>query len=341
MNGKKTLAIVVLVLAAGLAVFLGVGRKPAGGGAREERVAVSGAWALYPMCVRWAEEYGKLHPEVRFDISAGGAGKGVTDALTGAADIGMVSRDLAPAELEKGAWFVTVTKDAVVPMINAAHPRADKLLAKGATRETLAGIWVGGSVTTWGQVLGDGSTEAIAVFTRSDACGAAETWAKYLGNKKQEDLKGKGVFGDPGLAAMVARDRLGIGFNNVNFAYDARTGKPSAGVRPLPIDVDGSGAIEPGENFYATRDELVKAIADGRYPSPPARGLHFVSKGAPARPVVTAFVRWILTDGQKFVPESGYVNLDAAQLDEQLGKLVAPAAPPAPPAPAGPVAPKP
>ncbi|HOX05239.1 MAG TPA: extracellular solute-binding protein [Planctomycetota bacterium] len=332
----KKVLIVIVLLAAGLAAFLVLRRKPEGGAQSSERITMSGAWALYPMGVRWGEEYKKLHPEVRFDISAGGAGKGVTDALTGAADIGMVSRDLSAAELEKGAWFVTVTKDAVVPMINAAHPQAEKLLAKGATRETLTGIWVGGTVKTWGQVLGDSSAEAISVFSRSDACGAAETWAKYLGNKKQEDLKGTAVYGDPGLAAAVAKDPLGIGFNNVNFAYDAKTGKPVPGVRPLPIDVDGSGAVEPKENFYATRDELVKAIADGRYPSPPARGLHFVSKGAPDRPAVAAFVRWVLTDGQKFVPESGYVNLDAAQLIDQIKKLSAPAA-----VPAAPVAPKP
>jgi len=39
-------------------------------------LTLSGAWALYPMAVRWAEEFRKINPEVRIDISAGGAGKG-------------------------------------------------------------------------------------------------------------------------------------------------------------------------------------------------------------------------------------------------------------------------
>jgi phosphate transport system substrate-binding protein len=54
-----------------------------------------------------------------------------------------------------------------------------------------------------------------------DAAGAPETWAKYLGNKKQEDLLGIGVFGDPGIAEAVAKDPLGIGYNNLGYAYDA------------------------------------------------------------------------------------------------------------------------
>ena len=35
-------------------------------------IAISGAFALYPMMTRWAEEYQALHPGVIFDISAGG-----------------------------------------------------------------------------------------------------------------------------------------------------------------------------------------------------------------------------------------------------------------------------
>ena len=55
-------------------------------------LTISGAWALYPMMIRWSEEFQRIHPEVRFDISAGGAGKGMADAIGGAVDIGMVSR---------------------------------------------------------------------------------------------------------------------------------------------------------------------------------------------------------------------------------------------------------
>lgn len=35
------------------------------------------------------------------------------------------------------------------------------------------------------------------------------------------------------------------------------------------------------ENFYSVKVQLVKAIADGKYPSPPARDLYLVSKGVP------------------------------------------------------------
>ena len=33
---------------------------------------------LYPLAIQWADEFHRLHPEVDIDISAGGAGKGIT-----------------------------------------------------------------------------------------------------------------------------------------------------------------------------------------------------------------------------------------------------------------------
>ena len=83
----------------------------------EGTIRVSGAFALYPMMLKWGEEYQKLYPKVKFDIQAGGAGKGMTDALSGLVDIGMVSRAIIPAEEEKGAYWISITKDAVVPTV--------------------------------------------------------------------------------------------------------------------------------------------------------------------------------------------------------------------------------
>jgi len=193
------------------------GQAPAssGSGKLEGTLTISGAWALYPMMTRWAEEFQKLHPDVQFDVSAGGAGKGMADALGGAVDIGMVSRDITPEEEAKGAYWVAVTKDAVFPMVNANNPVLSDLLKVGVSRETFIGIYITGEITTWGQVIGRPEvTDAIHVFTRSDAAGAPETWAKFLG-KKQEDLLGVGVFGDPGLLDAVIKDPLGIGFNTL------------------------------------------------------------------------------------------------------------------------------
>jgi phosphate transport system substrate-binding protein len=283
-------------------------------------ITISGAWALYPMVIRWSEVFQEEHPDVRFDISAGGAGKGMADALANAVDIGMVSRDIYPEEIEKGAFWVSVTKDAVFLTINEKNPVWEDLHRQGVTQETLIGVYITGEVTTWGQVVGRPEiTDPIHVFTRSDAAGAPDTWAEYLGNKKQEDLLGLGVYGDPGVLDAVIKDPLGIGFNNLNYAFDAETGQPVAGARVAPLDVNGNGQADP-EEIYDTKAQAINAVATGHYPSPPARVLNLVTQGKPDG-LVKEFITWILTDGQKYVDEVGYIQLTAQQLDAELKKL--------------------
>jgi phosphate transport system substrate-binding protein len=323
MKTNKSLSTIALVFVMTLSILLsGCGGSPAASGSDElsGNIAVSGAFALYPMMQRWAEEYTKLHPNVRFDVSAGGAGKGMADALAGAVDIGMVSRGITPEEEAKGAYWVPVTKDAVFPTINAKNPVLQDLLAKGVTKEILEGIYITGDITTWGQVIGKPEvTDEIHVFTRSDAAGAPEVWAKYLGDKKQEDLLGVGVFGDPGLLDAVAKDPLGIGYNNLGYAYDAASGKPVAGTTTLPIDSNDNGAADTDE-LLETKTEAIEMVATGKYPSPPARPLNLVTNGKPEG-AVRAFIEWVVTDGQQYVGEAGYVQLTQEQLAESLGKV--------------------
>jgi phosphate transport system substrate-binding protein len=282
-------------------------------------ITISGAWALYPVMVRWGEEFQEIYPGVRFDISAGGAGKGMADALAGAVDIGMVSREVYSEEVEKGAFWVSVTKDAVFPTVNEKNPVWEDLHRQGVTRETLIGIYITGEITTWGQAVGrPEARDPIHVFTRSDACGAAATWAAYLG-KKQEDLLGVGVYGDPGVLETVIKDPLGIGFNNLNYAFDFQTDKPVAGALIVPIDLNGNGQADP-EEIYATKEQAIHAVTKGHYPSPPTRDLNLVTKGRPSG-LVKAFIEWALTDGQQYLGEVGYIPLEQEQLKAELRKL--------------------
>jgi len=283
-------------------------------------LSLSGAFALYPLAVVWAEEFQKLNPDVKVDVSAGGAGKGMTDVLAGVVDFGMVSREVYPQEQEKGAVGFPSAKDAVVPTINANNPILDKILAHGITKEIAHKIWIDGNVKTWGDVLGTDDQTPIHVYTRSDACGAAETFANWFG-AKQEDLGGTAVFGDPGLAAAIQKDIYGIGFNNIGYAYDNDSHKLNADLQIFPVDVDGNGSISDDEQFYDLKDNVTKAIAEGKYPSPPARDLYLVTKGVPTDPVVIAFLKYVLTDGQKKNEPVGYIEITQDKIDKALNLL--------------------
>ncbi len=315
---------ILSILLAGIITLSGCSNSSKQGKAGSEdglsgTIQLSGAFALYPMAVKWAEEFRILHPNVKIDISGGGAGKGMTDALAGVVDIGMVSREIYPEELANGAFPIAVVKDAVVPTINADNPHLAEINKTGLKKEIAIKLW-NQEIKTWGEVLGTGDTTPVHVFTRSDACGAAETFAAWL-DRKQENLKATAVFGDPGVASAVQKDRVGIGYNNIAYAYDQNSKKPFEGLAIIPLDVNGNGVIDPEEDFYQTTETLIQAINDGRFPSPPARDLYLVAKGKPVKPEVIAFLEYVLTEGQQFAGETGYIGLSPERLQEEVVRL--------------------
>lgn len=284
------------------------------------QIQLSGAFALYPMAVRWAEEFNKIYPKIRIDISAGGAGKGITDALAGMVDIGMVSRDIYPEEKAKGVFYIAVVRDAIVITINRNNPLYLEIAKQGITREKAYALWGNASIKTWGQFLGTNSRIPVHVYTRSDACGAAETFASWI-HLKQEDMEGTAVFGDPGVTSVLQRDKVGIGYNNLAYAYDLVSKKPYEGIVVCPIDLNENGQIDKNEAFYEDSRTLNKAIADGIYPSPPARELYFVCKGVPQRPELKEFLRFVLTQGQRYAHEVAFVPLSDEKVKEELSKF--------------------
>jgi phosphate transport system substrate-binding protein len=315
---KKAFSVLAVVIVLSLVL------TACGGGAAQQqtqkKISVSGAFALYPLMVQWAEKYQAANPNVLIDVSAGGAGKGMSDALAGAVDIGMVSREIAQEETDQGAYGIAVTKDAVFGTVSASNPYLADILKQGMTQKILSGIFLTGEITTWGQALGKPEiTDEIHVFTRSDACGAGEMWVKYMGGKKQEELKGIGVNADPGVLEAVIKDPLGIGYNNLNYAFDLKSGKPVNGAGVVPLDINENGTVDPDE-VLDTQAQAVEAISTGRYPSPPARPLYLVTKGKPTA-TVAEFIQWILNDGQKYVAEAGYIALTPDQLAASKDKL--------------------
>lgn len=282
-------------------------------------IQISGAFALYPVVVRWAEEFKRIHPNVQIDISGGGAGKGITDVLTGMVDIGMSSRDLQPEEIQRGAYPFTVLRDAVVIITNAHNPQLALLKQRGLKKQMAFDLW-NDRLDTWGEVFHTNSSIPVHVYTRSDACGAGETFAGWI-DMKQEDLGGTAVYGDPGIASAIQRDKVGIGYSNLGYVYDLTNKHPQPDLAVVPLDLNDDGRISPDENFYGTITHLGDAIRKGKYPSPPARDLFLVTKGKPDNPLVVEFLKYIYTKGQKLGGEAGYVPLAKDILEKQKEKL--------------------
>ncbi|WP_230867990.1 PstS family phosphate ABC transporter substrate-binding protein [Iocasia frigidifontis] len=285
-------------------------------------IRISGAWALYPMMVVWADEYQKTH-NVVIELAGGGAGKGISDVLNGQVDIGMVSRPIREEELEQEAFYIATVKDSVVAVVNEDNPVLMEIYEQGLSQEDLKKIFLKETVN-WGEIVGkDMIDDQITVYGRADASGAAKVWASFLGDYTQSDLQDQAdanFSGDQPVAAAVEDEKNAIGFTNLNYAYSIETGKFAEKIRPVPVDLNNNNRLNAEESFYDNRDMFIKSVSEGKYPSPPARRDYVVGKGS-FTAEVKEFIKWILTDGQKYVVENGYVKLANEELKEEINYL--------------------
>jgi phosphate transport system substrate-binding protein len=317
---KNIVIVVVVFIIIGVVAYSFLAPRP-------KSIKIEGAYALTPMMEKWALEYKKFHPDINIDITANGAGQGMADALKGIADIGMVSREIKDSEIDQGAFWVSVCKDAVVATINSDNPVIDKILEKGVTKQQFLDIFITRNIKTWGQLVGTDNEDLIEVYTRKDTCGAAETWAKYLGNYTQYDLTNNAdstIEGDNDLASKIIEKKYAIGYNNIGYVYtkkiDDKTTVPADGIIPVPIDRNENGTLDEYEKVYENRTSIVTAINNKVYPSPPARELHLVTKNS-FTDDTKDFVYWILTEGQQYVLDAGYVPLPTETIATQISYL--------------------
>jgi phosphate transport system substrate-binding protein len=283
----------------------------------EGTVTLSGAWAIYPTAVAWSEAFEKKHPRVKINVSAGGTGKGAAEAIAGLVDIGMVSRDPHPAEVERGVVPIHISHDAVYPVMSAKNPFLNDLLRTGVKRQTWIALYVTGEITTWNEVVGREVNKPIRVYTRSDASGAAVAWAAYLG-KNQEDLKGIGVFGDPGILEAVRRDPLGIAYSNFAYVFTLE-GPILKGLKVIPTDANENGIADPDE-IINDRKTAIKAIKADKYPL--RRRNYFFVRGKPTG-LVKEFIRFALSEeGTKIAYKVGTsIPLAKEEREKVLKKL--------------------
>jgi phosphate transport system substrate-binding protein len=198
----------------------------------------------------------------------------------------------------------------------------NKILEKGLTKQQLREIFINYSISTWGQLIGDSNnTDPIKVYSRSDPCGAAEAWVKYLGDYTQDDIPTieeiTKVKGDDSMSKSIASDPLGIGYSNVNYIYSNTTNAPKEGLTVVPLDLNENGTIDPEESFYENRNDIVNAEINNTLPSPPSRLVYLVTLNN-FTGITKDFVRWILTDGQQYTFNNGYGAVPSDLLDDQL-----------------------
>jgi phosphate transport system substrate-binding protein len=282
--------------------------------------SISGAYALYPLISRLANEFMATYPGVSIEVTKIGTGEGITSLLTGKCQLAMISRPLTDEEKGAGIWVIPVAKDGVAPIVNQKNPNIEKILDLGLSPDEFMHIFTSGKQLTWGEVLGNDSKDKIIVFTRADESGAADMWAGFI-YKKSSDLRGIGVTGDDEMIKSIQENPLSIGFCNFSYAFDASTGKRIKDIQIVPSDLDFDNKIDKVEVPFINLEEAHRSMWLGFYPDQLCRELSLGSVGKPTDPAVLEFLYYVLGEGQSSVKKVGFCPLNSVYINYVLDFL--------------------
>lgn len=242
-------------------------------------IRIKGSTTVDPAIKKLVAAYQAMRPEVSFSISATGSGDGAKAIINKTADIGMMSRDMKPAEVKKcqangitPLQFV-IALDCLVPVVHPSNP------VSSITTAQLKDIYQD-SIRNWKEL--GGKSSVIALFSRETNSGTYEVWhAKVMSKEDEFDLVSR-MPSNAAMAAKIAGNKKGIGYVGLGFLNP----------KIKALVVDGiQASVANGKN--------------GSYPL--ARGLNLYTGGKPAGEV-KKFIDFILSaKGQKVIADTGFV----------------------------------
>lgn len=270
-------------------------------------IKVMGAQVLYPMMVKWSAVFLEKNQDVRMIVRGTQSDIALQLLYKGETDVAMISRKLTKEETDKGLWCAPVAQDVLVPIISFDNNHIQPLVMKGISKEKLAGIF-SGKTTKWGDIAGRKGDEPIQAYCLDDSSGTAGVWNDFLGLKLEENMATR-VYTEKDIVRIVKNNKNAIGYCSMLSAYNTGNGVRQDGIYVIPVDYNSNNNIEDNEQYFDKLEIVQQAVMSGKIPAPPRRELYVVCMTKPQNPITIVFIEWILTIGQNYMPEMGYVHI--------------------------------
>lgn len=313
-----------------------------------QTIQINGAGATFPNPIysKWFSEYNKKFPNIQINYQSLGSGAGIKQLASRTVFFGASDQPMTPEQMQaapgKVLHFPTVL-GAVVPIYNV--PGVKQELKFSGT--TLANIILG-KITKWNdpQLVTDNpgvtlpSTDVTFVH-RAEGSGTTYILMDFLSKVSPEFRKTVGVGatvkwpvgvagkGSEGVTALVSQTPGSIGYvelvhalqNKLAFgsvknsagkfvraSVEATTAAAEAAAKQMPEDFRVSITNPPGDAVYPISSFTWLLL----YESPQDKNQ---SKA------MVDFMKWALTDGQKFASELGYAPIPKNVVDLEMKAL--------------------
>ena len=266
-------------------------------GAQNEQVTLRVQNAVRPLVEKWVAEYTKTNHNTAFQIVSG-------KATNTEHQISFVT--------EQDAEAVFIARYAVLPVTVKDSEAAQLLGSKRLNAKKLKSLFFVKDEFE-DDTKESKAEKALHIYTGNSQQSASRAWAN---NFKQEtsNYKGKKISGDDSfLNTALSRDPLGVAVNSLSNIFDLQSRQLRSNLTLVPLDLDKHGKQVLDE---ARLDDIILLLEQQHFAEIPTGkiGLEYDHHDSQ----LNAFVRWILTDGNKYIHEYGLLQLPQKELTAQL-----------------------
>jgi phosphate transport system substrate-binding protein len=276
-------------------------------------VIADGSSTVYPITQAVAEEFMKVHKDVKVSVGIAGTGGGFKRFVVGDTDINDASRPISEkeiAECQKNGIEYLELKIAIDGLSVVVHPDND--WCKAMTVAQLKALWSPEStITKWKELDPNWPDAEIRLYGAGPDSGTFDYFTEAIvGKAKSSRSKYEASEDDNVLVKGVNGDKYSLGY--FGFAYYADN---SDKVKLV--------AIAEGDDISKAVLPTNETILGGTY-KPLSRPLFIcINKKSLEKPQVKEFVKYYISKGQEFVQEVHYIQLPENDLKESQERLAA------------------
>ncbi|HLP04959.1 MAG TPA: hypothetical protein VK152_05960 [Paludibacter sp.] len=274
-----------------------------------EPIVISGTKFTYPLVERWIAEYQKANPNTNIRLVAkANAGQ--------VSDLSIIAHQPAQNELQPTQEIIYTGRYALLPVTNNNNPILVDAARKGLDKKELDKLFF--------EVLDYDSDEPVQkskftanIYSRDNKSCTSITLAGHFGHQSSE-IRGKKVFGDDiYLLSALKKDSVGLTYNVLNYVFDTNSRTLKSGLAILPVNLRKEAKVIQGGSL----DDVLGTLEKNQVETIPVEKIGFVYDRQSARKEVSAFLKWVLLEGQQFNHGQGFLTIDKNVAAEQSANL--------------------
>jgi ABC-type phosphate transport system substrate-binding protein len=268
-------------------------------------IYINSARFTSPLVEKWVAEYVRQNPKIQIRW---------VDKSSREVDLNFIASDATQAQ--DGQNVAYVGRYALLPITTKENPLYEQIAKKKFGKKELRNLFFAENLPA-----GDDSKKQdplqsrLTVYSGNGSASGAFVFASFFGFSTS-NFRGKRVSGDDiYLLNAIQTDSTGITFNNLSYIFDLDDRRLKDEIALLPLDVKK-------EQLEALRsenlDETLSLLEEQKVELIPVQNIGFTYN---TKDSVKDFLRWVITDGQKYNHAYGFLNLDEKTQGSQKKQL--------------------